>query len=199
LAICISHEDRYNEIMDALVATGSFSRNQKETIKLHYRLGIEVDIIPFGGIEDENRVVRLTKPIAFSLQMPGFAEAAAYIEEIKSGNLILKTCSVEGIVMLKLISYNDRPQRTHDLTDIDNIIDAYFYWNSDDVYANHFEIMEIYETDDSLYLPKISAHVIGRKIKLLLDNSPDVYHRVLDILANSPNPRWEAIKNGLNE
>src|ERR1039458_1585921 len=43
LAVCISHEDRYNEVMDALVATGSFVRDEKEIIKLHYRLGVEVD------------------------------------------------------------------------------------------------------------------------------------------------------------
>jgi predicted nucleotidyltransferase len=51
LAVCISHEDRYNEVMDALVETGSFVRDEKEIIKLHYKLGIEVDLIPFGEMK----------------------------------------------------------------------------------------------------------------------------------------------------
>ena len=60
LAVCISHEEKYNEVMEALVATGSFTRDEKEIIKLHYRLGKEVDLIPFGEIENAERVVHLT-------------------------------------------------------------------------------------------------------------------------------------------
>ena len=199
LAVCISHEDRYNEVMDALEATGSFVRDKQEIIKLHYRLGIEVDLIPFGDIEDKKRNVKLTKPRAFTLQMPGFAEAAAFTEEIKSGGLTLKTCPIEGLVMLKLISWDDRPYRTHDLTDIDNIIDAYFDWNSDEIYSNHFEVMEKYDTDDlHFYLPKISAHIIGLKMNLLLFKSPTLFVRVNAILKKQQNPRWEALENGLN-
>lgn len=200
LAVCISHEDRYNEVMNALEATGSFVRDKKEIIKLHYKLGLEVDLLPFGEIEDENRDVKLTKPIAFTLQMPGFAEAAAFTEEIKSGNLTLNTCPIEGLVMLKLISWDDRPQRTHDLTDIDNIIDAYFDWNSDEIYSNHFEVMEKYDTNDlHFYIPKISAHIIGLKMKPLLAASSELFERVNAILKKKQNPRWEALLIGLNE
>jgi predicted nucleotidyltransferase len=200
LAVCISHEEKYNEVMEALVATGSFTRDEKEIIKLHYRLGKEVDLIPFGEIENAERVVHLTKPKAFTLQMPGFAEAFPFIEVIKSGDLILNTCPVEGLVMLKLISWDDRPHRTHDLNDIDNIVDAYFDWNSDEIYSDQFDIMEIYDTSDShFYLPKVSAHIIGRKMKPMLANSPDLLSRVLSILEKKENPRWTALQNGLKE
>jgi predicted nucleotidyltransferase len=200
LAVCINHEDHYNGVMDALVATNSFVRDEKEIIKLHYRLGIEVDLIPFGAIEDEKRNVKLSKPKAFTLQMPGFAEAAAFTEEIKSGSLLLRTCSIEGLIMLKLISWDDRTERTHDLTDIDNIIDAYFNWNSDEIYSDHFEVMEKYDTNDlHFYMPKISAHIIGLKMKLLLADSTELFQRVKKILKKKTNPRWEALLNGLNE
>jgi predicted nucleotidyltransferase len=78
LAVCINHEDRYNEVIDALIETGLFVRDEKEIIKLYYKGSIEVDLIPFGEIENEKREVKLTKPIAFTLQMPGFLEAAAF-------------------------------------------------------------------------------------------------------------------------
>lgn len=200
LAICISHEEHYNEVMNALVETGSFVRDENEIIKLHYRLGIEVDLIPFGTIENEKREVKLTKPKAFTLQMPGFAEAAAFTEVIKSGNLTLKTCPIEGLVMLKVISWDDRPQRTHDITDIDNIIDAYFEWNSDEIYSNYFEVMEKYDTNDSkFYLPKVSAHIIGLKMKPILASSPKLFERIIMILTKKQNPRWEALSNGLKQ
>lgn len=200
LAVCISHEEKYNEVMDELVATGSFTRDEKEIIKLHYRLGKEVDLIPFGKIESAERVVHLTKPKAFTLQMPGFAEAFPFIEIIRSGNLVLNTCPVEGLVMLKLISWDDRPQRTHDLDDIDNIVDAYFDWNADEVYEFHHDIFDKYEeTKAAMWQPVIGAHIIGRKMKPILASSPDLLARVLAILEKKENPRWEALKNGLKE
>lgn len=200
LAVCISHEDRYNEVMDALVATGSFVRDEIEIIKLHYHLGIEVDLIPFGEIEDEKRDVKLTKPKVFTLQMPGFREAASFTEEIKSGNLILKTCPIEGLVMLKLISWDDKPKRTHDLTDIDNIIDAYFDWNSDEVYEFHNDIFNNYDgVEPGTWEKVISAHVIGRKMKPLLADSKSLFDRINQILEKRQNPKWRALQNGLCE
>lgn len=200
LAVCINHEDRYNEVIDALVSTGLFIRDEKEIIKLYYKEAVEVDLIPFGEIEDDEREVKLTKPIAFTLQMPGFVEAAAFTKEILSGTLILKTCPIEGLIMLKLISWDDRPQRTHDVSDIDNIIDAYFDWNSKEIYSDHIEIMDLYDTDDTkFYLPKISSHVIGRKIKTMLAGSTELLERIKRILVKKSNPRWESILRGINE
>lgn len=200
LAVCIGNEDQYNGVLAALEATGSFVRDEDIIIKLHYRLGLEVDLIPFGAIEDEKRIVKFTKPKTFTLQMPGFAEAAAFIEEIKSGNLILKTCSIEGLVMLKLISWDDRPSRTQDITDIDNIIDAYFNWNSDIIYSSHSEVLEKYDINDlHFYLPMISGHIIGLKMKLFLADSSKLFQRIVGILKKKQNPRWEAVLNGLME
>ena len=64
LAISIINEHEYNAIIEALVATNSFTRDEKEIIKLHYKLGIEVDLIPFGKIEEHNREIKLKKPKA---------------------------------------------------------------------------------------------------------------------------------------
>lgn len=200
LAVCISHEEKYNEVMEALVATGSFTRDEKEIIKLHYRLGKEVDLIPFGEIENQKREVHLTKPKAFTLQIPGFAEAFPFIETIKSGKLVLNTCPVEGLVMLKLISWDDRPHRTHDLDDIDKIVDAYFDWNANEIYEFHNNIFDKYEgTEDAMWQSVIAAHIIGRKMKPMLANSLKLLARVVKILGKKENPRWEAIRNGLIE
>lgn len=198
LAISISNENGYNAIIDALVATSSFTRDEKEIIKLHYKLGIEVDLIPFGKIEDQNREVKLKKPKAFTLQMPGFAEAFPFIEIIKLGDLAINTCPIDGLVMLKLISWDDRPHRTKDIDDIEKIIKAYFDWNTDEIYETYFDVMEIYDTNDVyFYLPKVSAHIIGRKMKRLLETSPDLKNRIINILGKREDPLWESIKMGL--
>ncbi len=200
LAVHISHLDKYDELMEALLATGSFTRDKNEIIKLYYRLGMEVDIIPFGEIENGHREVRLTKPRVFTLQMPGFTEAFPFIETVKFDTLVLHTCPVEGLVMLKLISWDDKPHRTHDLDDIDKIINAYFDWNADNVYETHNDIFDKYDNvEPAMWKPVISAHIIGRKIKPMLASSPELLDRILHILGKRENPRWEAIRNGLNE
>ncbi len=198
LAVCINDEESYYKVMESLIATGKFKRDTKEVIKLYYHLGREVDLIPFGKIENSEREVHLTKPKAFTLQMPGFTETFPFIEHIESGNKILNICPVEGLIMLKLISWHDRPQRTKDLTDIDSIIDAYFDWNSDDIYAKYNDVFPLYDTNDLLYYTtSISAHIIGIKIKTMLSNSEELYERILKILSKRENPRWLAIINGL--
>jgi predicted nucleotidyltransferase len=198
LAVCVNNEDKYNALIDALVATGSFTRDKDEIIKLHYRLGNEVDLIPFGEIEDKKRVVHLTKPKVFILQMPGFTEVFPFIETIKSGNLLLNVCPVEGLIMLKLLSWDDRPHRTHDLEDIDTIIDAYFDWNADEVYHSHNDIFERYDNEDpARWQSVIAAHIVGRKMKPMLEVAPDLHERILRILEKKENPRWVGIRNGL--
>ncbi len=200
LAVFVNHENNYNELMEALVDTGLFERHEKEIIKLTYRSRIEIDLIPFGEIENEKREVRLTKPKVFTLQMPGFLEVFPFVDTINSGDLTLKTCPIEGLIMLKLISWSDRTHRTHDLTDIDNIIDAYFDWNVDEVFQFHYDIFEKYrDVEPALWENIISAHIIGRKMKLILESSPELKKRVLHILNKRENHRWEGLRNGLTE
>ncbi len=199
LAISISNENEYNAIIDALVATSSFTRDEKEIIKLHYKLGIEVDLIPFGEIEEHNREIKLKKPKAFTLEMPGFAETFPFKETIKLGDLVLNTCPIDGLVMLKLISWNDK-HLSKDLDDIEKIIKAYFDWNADEIYANYFDVMEKYDTNEPyLYLLKVSAHIIGRKMKRLLEKSPELNARVIAILSKRQDELWDALKKGLIE
>lgn len=200
LAVCISSEDKYNALLEALVATGSFARDKNEIIKLHYKFGNEIDLIPFGEVEDNKRVVHLTSPKAFILHMPGLSEVFPFTERVKSGNQYLNVCPVEGLIMLKFLSWDDKPHRTHDLEDINMIIEAYFDWNADEVYQLHNDIFDQYDkVDPTIWQAVIAAHIIGRKIKPMLENAPDLRKRILTILDKKEDPRWAGIRNGLDE
>jgi hypothetical protein len=79
-------------------------------------------------------------------------------------------------------------------------VNAYFDWNADEVYVFHADIFDKYEeTKPAMWQPVIGAHIIGRKMKPMLANSPDLLSRVLSILEKKENPRWTALKNGLKE
>ena len=199
LAITITNEAQYNEVMTALIGTGLFGPADHEPIKLIYKKGLEVDLLPFGAIEASNRNVTLTNP-TFVLNMPGFTEIYPFVSEhqITEGQTV-KVCTMEGIVLLKLIANNDRPQRTKDVADIDHIIQSYFQLNDDDIYMNHFDIMEFYETAENDYIQLVCSRLIGRKMAILLKESPALKLRVAGILAKKETPRWQAMLTGLEE
>jgi predicted nucleotidyltransferase len=93
LAIMVDDEGQFNQLKAALIATGKFTAHAKETIKLFYHDAIEVDLLPFGKIEEQNRNVKLTDP-SFVLNMPGFLEVYPFAKDIKvTDNMSIKVCT----------------------------------------------------------------------------------------------------------
>ena len=199
LAITINDEGQYNEVKAALVDTDLFEAHETETIKLIYKKSIEVDLLPFGQIEQPNRNVTLTDP-TFVLNMPGFTEIYPFVKDFELANgQIIKVCTMEGIVLLKLIANNDRPQRTKDITDIEHIIQSYFDLYDDDIYLVHYDIMELYDTANSDYIRLVCARLIGRKMKIMLEDSPKLAQRIIEILAKRETARWLAMLAGMKD
>jgi predicted nucleotidyltransferase len=195
----MNDEGQFNQLRAALIATGNFTAHATETIKLFYHDAIEVDLLPFGDIEDPNRHVKLTDP-AFVLNMPGFLEIYPFVNNIQvAADMTIKVCTMEGIILLKLISNNDRPQRTKDISDIEHIIKVYFDLYSGDIYEEHFDTMDLYDTDQSDYLQLVCSRVIGRKMGILLGESADLKEKIRQILENRPTTWWRAMLDGLND
>lgn len=199
LAVTINDEGQYNQVKAALISTDLFEAHESEAIKLIYKKSVEVDLLPFGEIEQPNRNVTLTDP-TFVLNMPGFTEIYPFVKDFKLGNgQIVKVCTMEGIVLLKLIAHNDRPQRTKDITDIEHIIQTYFDLYDDDIYMAHYDILELYDTTNSDYIRLVCARLIGRKMKTILKDSPKLEKRVTSILAKRETARWLAMLAGMQD
>jgi predicted nucleotidyltransferase len=200
IAIMLNDAGQFNNLKKAMLETGNFTAHPTESIKLFYKDAIEIDLLPFGDIETENRKVTLESPNLFVLNMPGFKEVHPFVQEISIDNgLSIKVCTLEGIILLKLISHNDRPQRNKDITDIEHIISVYFDLNDDDIFVNHFDLMEIYDTKERDYLQLVCARVIGRKLKQLLEGSQILEQQIDEILTNRPTTWWLAMQNGLRD
>ena len=103
LAVTISDEGQYNQVKAALVATGLFESHETEAIKLIYKNGLEVDLLPFGEIEGENRNVKLTDP-TFILNMPGFKDF-----ELGDGQIVKVCTGVRFSGNLKILTYSFNP------------------------------------------------------------------------------------------
>ena len=111
----------------------------------------------------------------------------------------VRVCPLEGLILLKLIASHENPSRTKDITDIDHFISVYFELNADDVYENYMDIMDSYETTQLNYLQLVAAHIIGRKMRLLVAGTPGSKEKINLILSKRPAETWQAMMDGLND
>lgn len=198
IAVMVANEEQFIQLKKRLVETKLF-KEHTEPIKLIFKEALELDLLPFGDIE-ESGVTKLTKPKIFTLEMPGFTLLNEYTEEAKwNERLKAKVCSLEGLVLLKLFANHDRPQRTKDLIDIQLIIKLYFNLFSEEVYEIHFDLMNLYDTHDVAYISKICAHVIGRKLKMILQKDELLLKRTIEILKLNKDGFWDNMLIGLIE
>lgn len=201
IALLIADQSQFYQLKDALLEMGEFSAHPTEAIKLFYKQSIEVDLLPFGEIENHARETRLEKPKLFVIDVPGFSEIMPYAEVIEiNGLLDLKVCTLEGLVLLKLIANDDTPSRIKDISDIEHIISVYFELCIEDIFSNHADAADLYSTDTINYLELVAARVIGRKINTLLESSADLRMRVLSILnKKTTGEKWQAIAEGMQD
>jgi predicted nucleotidyltransferase len=200
IAILLDEENQFYAIKDALLATGHFEESSYKAIKLMYKAAIEVDLLPFGGIENDERELQLSRYALLVMDMSGFKEVYPFVDTLTvAEGLTLNVCSLEGLVVLKLIANDDNPSRTKDITDIEHFLKVYFELNSNEIYTDYMEVMELYDTDIAEYLQLVSARVVGRKMKEMLSDEDGSAENMKTILANRPVATWQAMLDGLND
>jgi predicted nucleotidyltransferase len=200
IAVMLDDEEQFYAIKDALVATGDFEESEYKAIKLIYKGGIEVDLLPFGEIENEERELQLSRHALLVMDMSGFKEVHPFVDTLTiAEGLTLNVCTLEGLVILKLIANDDNPARTKDITDIEHFLEVYFELNSDEIYSGYLDIMDIYNTGSSIYLPLVSARVAGRKMKTILSGHDETTEHIKTILNKRPVATWQAMLDGMND
>ncbi|MCC7159522.1 MAG: nucleotidyl transferase AbiEii/AbiGii toxin family protein [Ignavibacteria bacterium] len=180
-AVLIPAKEAYEKVRNALQQKG-FNETKQNAFVLISPSGIQIDLLPFGDIEIDDAVVVEDQGMT-SIKVNGFKEVyQAGIEETDmSDNFSFKAATLSSIVLLKLISYDDRPERrAKDPRDIAGIIRNFFHLQSELIYEQH---SDLFIKDDGPELADISAIVIGREMKkICLDNSV-LYKRIEKILS----------------
>ena len=142
---------------------------------------MQVDLLPFGAIEDDDGRV-ITNGIGLSsISLQGFKEI--YDEGLPKVELeekhSFKFCTLPGIVILKLIAYDDRPEeRRDDIKDISDILNHFFSMYQDEIWENHNELFEKNNVD----LKEIAARVMGREMAKVAKRNEKLFMRLNSIL-----------------
>jgi predicted nucleotidyltransferase len=181
LAIFLNTSEDYDKLIKVLTDTGTFREVKDTPHRLVFKESILIDIIPFGEYAEIDGMVRFGEKGFLNISVLGFSEVFERATEVVEFNTkyLFKVCTLPGIVLLKLIAYDDRPEmRPKDVKDILLIIENYLEFYFDDIVDNHYDLFNV-EPFDQI---RVSARMIGREMKIIANHSEELQSRIISII-----------------
>lgn len=121
LGVLINDKGKFELLRDYLIKNENFILTHDNAFALLWDGRIVIDLMPFGAIEDFDGGVTVTGTGFTSIDVPAFKEIyQAGLPNIELENKHqFKCCTLPGIVILKLLAWQDRPEsRRKDIIDI---------------------------------------------------------------------------------
>jgi predicted nucleotidyltransferase len=171
----------FGKLKESLLTSGLFEET-RDVQRLRFRGGLDVDIVPFGGVADDHGEIRWPPNEDVVMSVVGFEDAyrAAQRVRVKANPpLDILVAFIPGLTILKLISWADRPlARSRDAIDLAFILEHYRdAGNIDRLYEEHLDLVE---AEDSDY-EKAGARLLGRDLAKIA--APETIKRIREILA----------------
>jgi predicted nucleotidyltransferase len=191
-AVLINDKGTYEALKEYLIHTEGFHPYKGNSFVLIWKDKTEVDLLPFGAIENEDGRVIADGLGLTNISLQGFTEV--YEEGLPQldleGEHQFKFCTLPGIVLLKMIAWDDRPEkRRDDIKDISDILNHFFNMYDNEIWENHHDLFGHEDAD----LKIIAARVMGREMSKIAKRNERLLARIAGILdantndiANSP-------------
>jgi predicted nucleotidyltransferase len=206
----VSSWEQFQELKSSLSKAGF-----KETRSIHRVISPEdmiVDIIPFGGVEEENGCINWPPKQEIRMNVLGFQEAYKSAEKIIIANnpdVEITVASAPGLTLLKMIAWSDRSAdiRQKDAKDLKYIFDNYEHLPGIRDEAFNKNIVEKYDweiTYGTIHLLGMHVHDIASDETIHhINGIKDERHKGLSIEKLSYEMGWntsyvEAFFNGFN-
>lgn len=182
-AVLAGSPEKYQTIRNYLKEKKNFTNAATNAFVMLSPSGIQVDILPFGEIEIDNSVTFASEGLN-NIKVNGFMEvynSGIQAMELKTGHQF-RIATLPSIILLKLIAYDDRPERRmKDAVDIADIIHYFFDIQPTLIYSE--EHLDLFRGDiEDKSLQEISATVIGREIRKIISTNTSLTERVKQIL-----------------
>ena len=190
-AIMLPDIATYDQLIDNLLQKGFKAAKEAHRI-IHDATNTVVDILPFGEIEEKGTVKFTDRKTEISVV--GLKEVLKVPAKINlDEETIVQVTPLEGIIILKLISYHEKPGRTKDLVDINDILTNYFELNQDRFYEEHLDMLD--EFSDNNFQIEAGAWMAGNDIGIVLKRSHQLHKQILKILENEINQETGSISS----
>jgi len=180
-AVLINDNGVYEALKTYLIITEGFQPYKGNEYVLIWKENLEVDLLPFGAIENGDTKFTSNGLGLTSISLQGFTEI--YNDGLPTldleGKHQFKFCTLPGIVLLKLIAWDDRPEsRRDDIKDISDILNHFFEMNDNEIFENHHDLFEKEEAS----LKHIAARVMGREMSKIAKKNELLFSRIVGIL-----------------
>lgn len=154
----------YRSIFDALEGAGPY----------RFYHGTIVDLIPFGGIEQDGEVILDNPPTELSVYgCKEVTEEAVVIEGA------FKVVTLPGLCILKLAAYSEKPdRRAKDLDDFLFLLKNYHEIAGEQLFEGAYDDL----IEGNFEMPVASARVLGRHMAPIVNKSHVLKEKVLSIL-----------------
>lgn len=164
IGVMVAGWDQFTELKEELFESAKF-KPSKHTQRLEYDDNFPVDIIPFGAISDSDNSISWPPDGAIKINITGFQECYQHSISVKinsSPELVVMVASLEGLAILKLISWDDNiERRIKDAADIFLIMGKYLdAGNTDRLFEEGLDLVE----DNGYDYEISSARFLGRNI-----------------------------------
>lgn len=176
--IYVPSEVEYNKLRDLLMTKYNYHPSKENAFCLITENGKQVDLLPFGSIEEDGQVMIEGQGLQ-KINLDGFEEAfLAGSQEVIIGDEKYKSCSIPGVVILKMIAFDDRPERRiKDIKDIHLICKHYPILETNLIWDKHNDLYENDREHD-----EVAMIVLGREMKEIVGDNNGLKKRILNII-----------------
>ena len=175
----VENWEQFGALKSALVATGNFQLVDRVSQRLLYQGERRVDLIPFGGVEDENGAIAWPPSRDIVLNVAGFKEALASAILVQvDADLVVSVASLSGLAVLKLFAWADQRDKANaDADDLRRLLEDYGNaGNEDRLYGEELHFLE----DAKFDFEVASARLLGNDVASIA--TTDTAARITDIL-----------------
>jgi predicted nucleotidyltransferase len=177
-ALYVPEWNDYDQVFEKLIASRQFTAT-RITHKLIFKEAYEIDIVPFGNIQNEQGQYTWPPDHIKAMNVAGFIEISEAGLEINSGSLHFRVASIPGICVMKLLAWHDRGRGDNrDGKDLGFILANYIDLKYEDLYGLHEDLM----TDDNFDRFVTTARIMGRDIYELLKTNAAALEQIKQIL-----------------
>lgn len=187
--------DEYNELKRTLIEKYDYSPSSENEFCMFTSDGKQIDLLPFGEIEENDQVMLEGKGLA-KLNLDGFKEAHSVgAQEVTIGTETYKVCTIPAMVVLKMIAFDDRPEmRIKDVLDINAICMHYPAIESELIWE---EYSDLYEEDREH--SEVAMIVLGKEMKKIIGENEKLQNRMEKILDDAIHERSTFLKHMITD
>jgi predicted nucleotidyltransferase len=173
--VALSSWEDYEALRSALVGTGTFRPDPKETQRMIHRdpgtgLETKVDLVPFGAIAGPDGALAWPPDGSHLMRVLGYPQALASAIHLRLDETKwVPLASGPGLACMKLVAWMDRGEARlgRDAVDFMELLHQYSHvLTEQELYVDHLEAMDRYDFKAEL----AAAFILGKQVAHLADD-----------------------------